>query len=149
LFPHLSARENIEFGPRRHGMSDIPKRVKEVVELVGLTGKEDRKPAQLSGGERQHVGLARSHVLEPDLMLWDEPLDGRDPKLRKQMRLELKALQQRAGITFLLVTHDQEEAMAMSDRVAVMNGGKLEQVGSPEDVYLRPATAFVAGFLGA
>jgi ABC-type Fe3+/spermidine/putrescine transport system ATPase subunit len=149
LFPHLTARENIEFGPRRHRMTDIPRRVKEVVELVGLSGKESRKPAQLSGGEKQRVALARSLVLHPDVLLLDEPLAALDPRLRKQMRLELKALQLRAGITFLLVTHDQEEALSMSDQVAVMNAGRLEQVGSPEDVYLRPRTSFVADFLGA
>ena len=149
LFPHLSARENIEFGPRRHRMTDIARRVKEVVELVGLAGKESRKPSELSGGEKQRVALARSLVLQPDVLLLDEPLAALDPRLRKQMRLELKALQKRAGITFLLVTHDQEEALSMSDQVAVMNEGRLEQVGSPEDVYLRPLTAFVANFLGA
>ena len=149
LFPHLTARENVEFGPRRQGMTGIEKRVKDALDLVGLTGKESRRPAQLSGGERQRVALARSLVLQPDVLLLDEPLAALDPKLRKQMRFELKALQQRAGITFLLVTHDQEESLSMSDQVAVMNGGRLEQVGSPEDVYLRPASAFVAGFLGA
>ena len=149
LFPHLSARENIEFGPRRHRMTDIARRVKEALELVGLTGKETRRPAELSGGERQRVALARSLVLQPDVLLLDEPLAALDPRLRKQMRIELKAMQQRAGITFLLVTHDQEEALSMSDQIAVMNGGRLEQLGSPEDVYVRPRTAFVAGFLGA
>ena len=122
---------------------------REVLELVGLTGKEDRRPAQLSGGERQRVALARSLVLQPDVLLLDEPLAALDPKLRKQMRVELKAMQRRVGITFLLVTHDQEEALSMSDRLAVMNDGHIEQVGTPEDVYLRPRTRFVAGFLGA
>jgi spermidine/putrescine transport system ATP-binding protein len=149
LFPHLTARENIEFGLRRHRMTDIDKRVREVVALVSLTGKEGRRPAQLSGGERQRVALARSLVLQPDVLLLDEPLAALDPKLRKQMRVELKATQRRVGITFLLVTHDQEEALSMSDQLAVMNEGRIEQVGSPEDVYLRPRTAFVAGFLGA
>jgi spermidine/putrescine transport system ATP-binding protein len=149
LFPHLSARDNIEFGPRRHRMTDIARRVKEVVEMVGLSGKESRKPSELSGGEKQRVALARSLVLRPDVLLLDEPLAALDPRLRKQMRIELKALQQRAGITFLLVTHDQEEALSMSDQLAVMNSGRLEQVGSPEDVYLRPRTPFVANFLGA
>ena len=149
LFPHLTARGNIEFGLRRHRVAEIDRRVREVLELVSLSGKEDRKPAQLSGGERQRVALARSLVLRPDVLLLDEPLAALDPKLRKQMRTELKALQRRAGITFLLVTHDQEEALSMSDQLAVMNDGRIEQVGSPEDVYLRPRTRFVAGFLGA
>jgi ABC-type Fe3+/spermidine/putrescine transport system ATPase subunit len=149
LFPHLTARENIEFGLRRRKANDILRLVREVVELVNLTGKESRRPAQLSGGERQRVALARSLVLEPDVLLLDEPLAALDPKLRKQMRLELKAMQRRVGITFLLVTHDQEEALSMSDQLAVMNEGRIQQVGAPEEVYLRPRTAFVAGFLGA
>lgn len=149
LFPHLTARGNVEFGLKRHGMSDIEKRVAEAITLVGLLGKEIRKPAQLSGGERQRVALARSLVLAPDVLLLDEPLAALDPKLRKQMRTELKAMQRRVGITFLLVTHDQEEALSMSDQLAVMNEGRVEQVGSPEDIYLRPRTKFVAGFLGA
>ena len=149
LFPHLTARQNVEFGLRRKGVEGISKRVAAALELVRLTGKEDRRPAQLSGGERQRVALARSLVLEPDVLLLDEPLAALDPKLRKQMRIELKQMQRRVGITFLLVTHDQEEALSMSDRLAVMNEGRIEQVGSPEDVYLRPRTRFVAGFLGA
>ena len=149
LFPHLTARGNVEFGLKRHRATDIDRRVREALELVGLTGKETRRPAQLSGGERQRVALARSLVLQPDVLLLDEPLAALDPKLRKQMRLELKAMQRRAGVTFLLVTHDQEEALSMSDRLAVMNEGRIEQVGSPEDVYLRPSSRFVAGFLGA
>jgi spermidine/putrescine transport system ATP-binding protein len=149
LFPHLTARENIEFGLKRRKSNDIGRRVREVVELVNLTGKESRRPAQLSGGERQRVALARSLVLAPDVLLLDEPLAALDPKLRKQMRLELKAVQRRVGITFLLVTHDQEEALSMSDQLAVMNEGRIQQVGAPEEVYLRPRTAFVAGFLGA
>jgi ABC-type Fe3+/spermidine/putrescine transport system ATPase subunit len=149
LFPHLSACGNIEFGLKRHRATDIDRRVREALELVGLTGKETRRPAQLSGGERQRVALARSLVLQPDVLLLDEPLAALDPKLRKQMRLELKAMQRRAGITFLLVTHDQEEALSMSDQLAVMNEGRIEQVGSPEDIYLRPSSRFVAGFLGA
>ncbi len=149
LFPHLTARQNIEFGLRRRRAAGIDRRVQDALELVGLTGKENRRPAQLSGGERQRVALARSVVLEPEVLLLDEPLAALDPQLRKQMRVELKALQRRVGITFLLVTHDQQEALSMSDRIAVMNRGLVEQIGSPEDVYLRPATAFVAGFLGA
>jgi ABC-type Fe3+/spermidine/putrescine transport system ATPase subunit len=119
------------------------------LELVGLTGKETRRPAQLSGGERQRVALARSLVLQPDVLLLDEPLAALDPKLRQQMRVELKAMQRQAGVTFLLVTHDQQEALSMSDHLAVMNEGRIEQVGPPEDVYLRPRSRFAAGFLGA
>src|SRR5438045_1870434 len=120
LFPHLTAQQNIEFGLRRHRMTDIDKRVREVVALVSLTGKEGRRPAQLSGGERQRVALARSLVLQPDVLLLDEPLAALDPKLRKQMRAELKAMQRRVGITFLLVTHDQQEGLSISDQAAVM-----------------------------
>src|SRR5579864_8121751 len=149
LFPHLTARENVEFGLRRKRAADIGKRVAAALELVRLTGKEERRPAELSGGERQRVALARSLVVEPDVLLLDEPLAALDPKLRKQMRIELKELQRRVGITFLFVTHDQEEALSMSDSIAVMNQGRVEQVGTPEDVYLRPRTRFVAGFLGA
>jgi ABC-type Fe3+/spermidine/putrescine transport system ATPase subunit len=149
LFPHLTARGNVEFGLKRHRATDIDRRVREVLELVSLTGKESRRPAELSGGERQRVALARSLVLQPDVLLLDEPLAALDPKLRKQMRVELKAMQRRAGVTFLLVTHDQEEALSMSDHLAVMNEGRIEQVGPPEDVYLRPRSRFVAGFLGA
>ena len=148
LFPHLTARQNIEFGLRRHGISEIEKRVREVLALVNLAGKESRRPAQLSGGERQRVALARSLVLQPQVLLLDEPLAALDPKLRKQMRVELKAMQRRIGITFLLVTHDQEEALSMSDQLAVMNEGRIEQCGTPEDIYLRPQTRFAAGFLG-
>jgi ABC-type Fe3+/spermidine/putrescine transport system ATPase subunit len=149
LFPHLTARGNVEFGLRRRRANDLARRVREALELVRLEGKEDRYPGELSGGERQRVALARSLVLEPDVLLLDEPLAALDPKLRKQMRLELKEMQRRVGVTFLLVTHDQEEALTMSDRIAVMNHGRIEQVGTPEDVYLRPRTAFVAGFMGA
>src|SRR5882757_4331617 len=148
LFPHLTARGNVEFGLKRHHATDIDRRVREAIELVGLTGKESRRPSQLSGGERQRVALARSLVLEPDVLLLDEPLAALDPKLRLQMRLELKAMQRRVGITFLFITHDQEEALSLSDQLAVMTGGRIEQVGSPEEVYLRPRTKFVAGFLG-
>lgn len=149
LFPHLTARGNVEFGPRRRGAKDMARRVAAALELVRLAGKEDRRPAQLSGGERQRVALARSLVLEPDVLLLDEPLAALDPKLRNEMRGELKDLQRRAAITFLLVTHDQQEALSLSDRVAVMNAGRIEQVGAPEDVYLHPRTRFVAGFMGA
>ncbi|PWU00208.1 MAG: polyamine ABC transporter ATP-binding protein [Terriglobia bacterium] len=148
LFPHLTARENIEFGLKRRRAADIARRVQAAVSLVSLDGKERRRPAQLSGGERQRVALARSLVVEPDVLLLDEPLAALDPKLRQQMRLELKAMQRRVGITFLLVTHDQQEALSLSGRLAVMNAGRIEQVGTPEEVYLRPKTKFVAGFLG-
>jgi ABC-type Fe3+/spermidine/putrescine transport system ATPase subunit len=148
LFPHLTARGNVEFGLRRRRAPDIDRRVRAALELVRLESKQERYPDALSGGERQRVALARSLVLEPDVLLLDEPLAALDPKLRKQMRIELKQLQRRVGITFLLVTHDQEEALSMSDCVAVMNAGRIEQVGTPEDVYLRPATPFVAGFMG-
>src|SRR5581483_1494066 len=148
LFPHLTARGNIEFGLKRNGAPNISRRVDDALKLVNLTEKAARKPTQLSGGERQRVALARSLVLEPDVLLLDEPLAALDPKLRKQMRLELKAMQRRVGITFLLVTHDQEEALSMSDRLAVMSAGRIEQTGSPEEVYTKPATRFVAGFLG-
>jgi spermidine/putrescine transport system ATP-binding protein len=148
LFPHLTARQNIEFGLKRRRARDVAGRVEKILGLVSLEGKESRRPAQLSGGERQRVALARSLVLEPDVLLLDEPLAALDPKLRQQMRLELKAMQRRVGITFLLVTHDQGEALSMSDRLAVMNAGRIEQVGTPEEVYLWPHTKFVAGFLG-
>ncbi len=149
LFPHLTVQGNVEFGLRRKSAPDIARKVRDALALVELTGKEPRYPAQLSGGERQRVALARSLVMNPDVLLLDEPLAALDPKLRKQMRVELKALQARVGTTFLFVTHDQEEALSMSDSIAVMNAGRVEQIGGPEDVYLRPATRFVAGFLGA
>jgi len=148
LFPHLSAHDNVAFGLKRRRAQDIARRVRAVLDLVSLDGKGARRPAQLSGGERQRVALARSLVLEPDVLLLDEPLAALDPKLRQQMRLELKALERRVGITFLFVTHDQEEALSLSDRLAVMNGGRIEQIGTPEEVYLRPRSRFVAGFLG-
>jgi ABC-type Fe3+/spermidine/putrescine transport system ATPase subunit len=149
LFPHLTVRGNVEFGLRRKGVPDLERRVRDALAMVQLTGKEERLPAQLSGGERQRVALARSLVLEPDVLLLDEPLAALDPGLRKQMRTELKELQSRVGVTFLFVTHDQEEALSLSDRVAVLHQGRLEQFGTPQDVYLHPATRFVAGFLGA
>jgi ABC-type Fe3+/spermidine/putrescine transport system ATPase subunit len=149
LFPHLTALRNVEFGLRERGVADRENRAIRALELVQLADKRDRSPTQLSGGEKQRVALARSLVLEPQILLLDEPLAALDPKLRKQMRAELKAMQRKTGITFLFVTHDQEEALSMSDRVAVMNQGRIEQFGTPQDVYLRPATPFVAGFLGA
>jgi len=149
LFPHLTAQGNVEFGLRERKLPDRASRALRALELVQLTGKHDRTPSQLSGGEKQRVALARSLVLEPRLLLLDEPLAALDPKLRKEMRSELKAMQRKTGIAFLFVTHDQEEALSMSDKVAVMNQGRIEQFGTPEEVYLRPATPFVAGFLGA
>jgi ABC-type Fe3+/spermidine/putrescine transport system ATPase subunit len=148
LFPHLTALGNVEFGLRERGVTDRTDRALRALDLVQLSGKRDRRPAELSGGEKQRVALARSLVLEPQLLLLDEPLAALDPALRKQMRAELKAMQRKTGITFLFVTHDQEEALSMSDRLAVMNRGRVEQFGTPEEVYLRPATRFVAGFLG-
>src|SRR5271170_1208234 len=149
LFPHLTVQQNIEFGLRRRAENHIDQRVRQVLELVQLTGKESRFPSQLSGGERQRVALARSLVLEPDVLLLDEPLSALDPNLRKQVRAELKNIQRQTGITFLFVTHDQEEALSLSDRLGVMNKGCLEQIGTPEEIYLQPATKFVASFLGA
>ena len=149
LFPHLTVRGNVEFGLRRMGASDIDHRVREALDLVQLAGKESRYPAQLSGGERQRTALARSLVVKPDLLLLDEPLSALDPNLRGQVRAEMRSLQRRTGVAFLLVTHDQEEALSISDRIAVMHQGRIEQVGTPREVYLRPASRFVAGFLGA
>src|SRR5260370_4196378 len=149
LFPHLTVQQNIEFGLRRKGENDIGRRVREVLELVQLGGKETRRPTEISGGERQRVALARSLVMAPDVLLLDEPLSALDPNLRKQVRAELKNIQRRVGITFLFVTHDQEEALSLSDRLGVMHAGVLEQTGTPEEVYLRPRTRFVASFLGA
>ena len=149
LFPHLTVQQNVEFGLRHRAENRIDRRVREVLDLVQLTGKESRYPAQISGGERQRVALARSLVLAPDVLLLDEPLSALDPNLRKQVRAELKSIQRRVGISFLFVTHDQEEALSLSDRMAVMNAGAIEQVGVPEEIYLKPRTRFVASFLGA
>lgn len=149
LFPHLTAAENVAFGLERRKDPDTARKVREALELVQLGAKGDRLPAKMSGGERQRTALARALVLAPEVLLLDEPLSALDPKLRKQMRLELKELQARVGITFLFITHDQEEALSLSDRIAVMHKGKIEQMGTPEEIYLRPATRFVAGFLGA
>ncbi|MCL6505617.1 MAG: ABC transporter ATP-binding protein [Bryobacteraceae bacterium] len=149
LFPHLTVRGNVEFGLRQRRAAGAAARVREALELVQLAGKESRYPAELSGGERQRVALARSLVIEPEVLLLDEPLSALDPNLRKQMRAELKNLQRRVGTTFLLVTHDREEALSLSDRIAVMNQGRIEQIGAPEELYLRPKTRFVADFLGA
>lgn len=150
LFPHLTVRENITFGLR---MQKVPKeearrRVAEVVGLVALGGFEDRLPHQLSGGQKQRVALARAIVPNPAVLLLDEPLSALDAKLRKQMQVELKRLQKRLGMTFVFVTHDQEEALTMSDRIAVMKEGRIAQLGSATEIYHRPVTAFVADFIG-
>jgi ABC-type Fe3+/spermidine/putrescine transport system ATPase subunit len=146
LFPHLTVKENIEFGLRYRGRDGA--RVPAVMEMLGISGKSGRRPAELSGGEKQRVALARSLVLEPDVLLLDEPLSALDPNLRKQVRADLKSLQRQVGITFIFITHDQEEALTMSDRIAVLNQGRLEQTGAPREVYLKPESRFVAGFLG-
>ena len=151
LFPHMSIEDNVAFGLERKGVAkdQLRGRVAEMLELVGLAGFARRKPKQLSGGQQQRVALGRALVNHPRVLLLDEPLGALDLKLRKQMQLELKRIQQEVGITFVHVTHDQEEAMTMADTIAVMNGGKIEQLGPPAELYERPATAFVAGFLGA
>lgn len=151
LFPHLDVYENVAFGLRRKRVarSEIDTRVREMLRLVDLEGYQKRKPIHLSGGQQQRVALARALVNRPKLLLLDEPLGALDLKLRKQMQIELKRIQSEVGITFLYVTHDQEEAIVMSDRLAVMSGGHIEQVGPPNEVYDTPATEFVAGFLGA
>jgi len=150
LFPHLTIYENVAFGLRRKGIKDseVKSRVTEMLQLVELPGYERRKPTQISGGQAQRVALARALINRPAVLLLDEPLGALDLKLRKQMQVELKRIQQEVGITFIYVTHDQEEAMTMSDRIAVMNRGRYEQLGEPEGLYERPTTRFVAGFLG-
>ncbi|HEY7738037.1 MAG TPA: ABC transporter ATP-binding protein [Candidatus Limnocylindria bacterium] len=150
LFPHLTIYENVAFGLRRKKVPDaeIKTRVGDMLELVELPGYEQRKPTMLSGGQQQRVALARALINHPQVLLLDEPLGALDLKLRKQMQIELKRIQSEVGITFIYVTHDQEEAMTMSDRIAVMRAGKIEQLGDPESLYERPETAFVAGFLG-
>jgi spermidine/putrescine transport system ATP-binding protein len=150
LFPHLTVRENIAFGLRmkKMGAEKIKEKTEWAIAMTSLQGMEDRKPAQLSGGQRQRVALARAIVCEPQVLLLDEPLSALDAKLRTQMRTELKNLQKRLGITFIFVTHDQEEALSMSDRIAVMNKGKVEQIGTAAEIYHNPRTEFVAGFIG-
>jgi spermidine/putrescine transport system ATP-binding protein len=150
LFPHLNVFDNVAFGLRRakRPKDEVRTRVARALELVQLTGFEKRKSSQLSGGQQQRVALARALILNPAVLLLDEPLGALDAKLRKALQIELKALQQEVGITFLYVTHDQEEALTMSDRLAVMNEGQVEQVGAPQDVYEDPETLFVADFLG-
>ena len=150
LFPHMSVRDNVAFGLRRRGTdrAETARRVGEMLELVELTGKEDSKPRELSGGQQQRVALARALVNHPRALLLDEPLGALDLKLRQAMQIELKRNQREVGITFVYVTHDQNEALTMSDRLAVMNDGRVEQEGGPEEIYERPATRFVAGFIG-
>jgi spermidine/putrescine transport system ATP-binding protein len=151
LFPHLTIFENVAFGLRRKGIkgSTLQGRVREILGMVDLGGMERRKPRQLSGGQQQRVALARALVVKPQVLLLDEPLGALDLKLRKQMQLMLKRIQAEIGITFVHVTHDQEEAMTMADEIAVMNQGRIEQLGPPEQLYERPRTGFVARFLGA
>lgn len=150
LFQHMNVFQNVAFGLEMEGAGkdEIEKRVKRALEMVQLTGMERRKPKQLSGGQQQRVAVARALVKVPDVLLLDEPLGALDLKLRKEMQLELKALQQQLGITFIYVTHDQEEAMTMSDRIAVMSKGKVQQMGTPVEIYERPANRFVADFIG-
>ena len=150
LFPHLSVERNVAFGLQRQGIGkdEVKRRVAEELERVGLTREAARRPRQLSGGQQQRVALARALVNRPAVLLLDEPLGALDLKLRKQLQIELKRIQRDVGITFVYVTHDQEEALTMSDRIAVMNRGVIEQVEGPEEVYERPRTTFVAGFIG-
>lgn len=151
LFPHLDVFENVAFGLKRRKVDgkEIDRRVNEMLELVSLPGYGKRRTDQMSGGQQQRIALARALVNRPEVLLLDEPLGALDLKLRKHMQLELKRIQSEVGITFIYVTHDQDEAMTMSDRIAVMNQGKMEQIGGPQDVYETPATSFVASFLGA
>ena len=148
LFPHLDVYENVAFGLRRRRAHEVKRDVDAILELVQLGTLAKRKPAQLSGGQQQRVALARAIVNRPEVLLLDEPLGALDLKLRRQMQVELKRIQTEVGITFIHVTHDQEEAMTMADTIAVMNGGRIEQLGSPADLYERPATTFAANFLG-
>ena len=150
LFPHLDVGDNVAFGLKRRRVAreDIERRVDEALELVHLTGYQRRKPNQLSGGQQQRVALARALVNRPNVLLLDEPLGALDLKLRKRLQVELKRIQQEVGITFVYVTHDQEEALTMSDRIAVMHHGRIEQLGTPEALYERPTTTFVADFIG-
>ncbi|MBR5788840.1 MAG: ABC transporter ATP-binding protein [Lachnospiraceae bacterium] len=150
LFPHMNVEDNIAFGlvEKKVPKAEIKERVSEMIKLVQLEGLEKRKPAQMSGGQKQRVAIARALINKPRVLLLDEPLGALDLKLRKQMQLELKHLQQKLGITFVYVTHDQEEALTMSDRIAVMHEGVMEQIGTPDEVYNHPKTKFVASFVG-
>jgi putative spermidine/putrescine transport system ATP-binding protein len=151
LFPHMTVAENVAFGlrMRRLPAAEQARRIGEVLEMVSLSGLEKRRPGQLSGGQQQRVALARAIVTRPDILLFDEPLSNLDAKLREKVRLEIRELQRRLGITSLYVTHDQAEALAISDRIVVMNRGRIEQVGDPTQIYRAPSTSFVADFLGA
>jgi spermidine/putrescine transport system ATP-binding protein len=151
LFPHLSVLKNVTFPLGMRGIKgeEARRKAESILAVVGLAGFEDRSPRQLSGGQQQRVALARALVNRPAALLLDEPLGALDVKLRKQMQFELKRIQHELGTTFVYVTHDQEEALAMSNRIAVMNGGKVEQIGSPREIYERPRTAFVADFIGS
>jgi spermidine/putrescine ABC transporter ATP-binding subunit len=151
LFPHMSVERNVAYGLEREGLpkDEIRARVADVLTTVGLTDKRKVRPAQLSGGQRQRVALARAIVKRPRLLLLDEPLSALDRKVRAEMQLELKRLQHEVGITFVVVTHDQEEAMSMADRIAVMSGGRVQQIDTPVDLYQRPANMFVADFIGS
>ncbi|HEY2630239.1 MAG TPA: ABC transporter ATP-binding protein, partial [Usitatibacter sp.] len=149
LFPHLSVAENIVFGLRVRKVADREARLARVASLLGLEGLLHRKPSQLSGGQQQRVALGRAIIAEAPVCLMDEPLSNLDAQLRGEMRREIRALQRRLGITMVYVTHDQTEAMTMADRVVLLRNGRIEQVGSPEDLYAKPATAFTAGFIGA
>ncbi|MEV6152983.1 ABC transporter ATP-binding protein [Nonomuraea sp. NPDC052129] len=151
LFPHMTVAGNVAYGLRirRLDRAEREERVREALRLVGLEGYADRRPRQLSGGQQQRVALARALAIRPAVLLLDEPLSNLDAKLRREMRVELRAIQRRIGTTMVFVTHDQEEALALSDRIAVMNGGRIEQLGTPDEVYRRPATRFVAQFIGA
>ena len=150
LFPHLSVLDNVAYGlrQRRVGRTERRARARELLELVQLRGVENRRPRELSGGQQQRVALARALVLEPKVLLLDEPLGALDLKVRRELQIELKRVQESVGITFVHVTHDQEEALALSDRVAVLNHGRIEQLGRPQEIYDAPATPFVAGFIG-
>jgi iron(III) transport system ATP-binding protein len=150
LFPHMNVLENVSYGLRRSGLSraDAEKRAVDGLAQVGLDGYAQRQPSELSGGQQQRVAVARALVLKPSVLLFDEPLSNLDARLRRQMREEIRELQQRLGLTVVYVTHDQQEAMAVSDRIIVMNAGRIEQQGAPRDLYERPATPFLARFMG-
>ena len=150
LFPHLNIFDNIAFGLKLKKLpkAEIVKKVKKVLEMVDLEGFEDRKVATLSGGQQQRIAIARALVNEPEILLLDEPLGALDLKMRKEMQIELKGMHDRLGITFIYVTHDQEEALTMSDKIVVMSEGEIQQIGTPEDIYNEPKNAFVADFIG-